>query len=114
VKPAECGLACELCDQPAIHADLVPDASVPGNALGEAGYRLQPLCLIHTVDRRQVSTSRVREILRCERQGIGRLDRGRVCGDCLCLDCNREYRRHPAEVEHPFLNVLCDGSVVKL
>ena len=44
----------------------------------------------------------------------------RASGDCVCDTCGREYRRHPREPheagpEHePYLERLCDGSLVKL
>jgi hypothetical protein len=115
MKPAETALTCELCGEPAIYCDSVPDSNTRGMNLGECGYRLQALCWIHGVERRQdVATSRVNQILRCEKQGIGRLDRDRCGGDVVCVDCGRKFYDHPQEKEHPFLNVLCDGSVVKL
>lgn len=80
MRPAELSPNCELCGQPADYCDSVPDAGSDGNHPSEAGYRLTPLCWIHAVERRGVSTSRIREILRCESQGIARLDRGRASG----------------------------------
>lgn len=115
MRPAETVLTCELCGEPAVYCDSVPDANKSGVNLNECGYRLQPLCWLHGVERRQeVATSRVNQILRCEQQGIGRLDRDRCGGDVLCNDCGRKFYDHPQEKEFPFLNVLCDGSVVKL
>lgn len=117
MRPAETALSCELCGEPAVYCDSVPDPAVPGaNHLpgAECGYRLQPLCWLCGVDRKQVATSRVNQLLRCEGQGIGRLDRDRCGGDVLCVDCGRKFYDHPEEREFPFLNVLCDGSVVKL
>lgn len=116
MRSAETALTCELCPEPAVYCDSVPDPNQRGaNHLNECGYRLQPLCWLHGAERkREVATSRVNQILRCERQGIGRLDRDRCGGDVVCLDCGRKFYDHPEEVEHRFLNVLCDGSVVKL
>ena len=114
MRPGECGLSCEECGEPAVYCDSIPDAAVPGYTPGEAGYRLQALCWLHGAERKRVATSRVYQILRCERQGIGRLDRDRCGGDVLCPDCGRKFYDHPEEEEFPFLNVLCDGSVVKL
>lgn len=43
----------------------------------------------------------------------------RTGGGVICAACGREYRRHPHS-EHrdwngdPFLNVLCNGDLVKL
>ena len=43
----------------------------------------------------------------------------RAGGACVCADCGREYRAHPYS-EHsdynddPYLNVLCNGDLVKL
>lgn len=44
----------------------------------------------------------------------------RASGDCICEICGKEYRRHPDDMEElsyqglPFLQVLCDGTRVKL
>jgi hypothetical protein len=44
----------------------------------------------------------------------------RVSGDCICLICGGKYYDHPNDMEQldwqgsPFLNVLCDGTRVKL
>jgi DNA-binding XRE family transcriptional regulator len=67
---------CETCGQPASYCDSVPDASLPGMHPSECGYRLQPLCWLCAVDRRQVATSRVQDLLLAE--GIGYLYRGRA------------------------------------
>ena len=108
---AEVSLKCELCDQPAEYADSVPD----GNAgPKDHQYRWKPFCWLHAIERRQVATSRVQPIARCEKQQLGRIDRDRCGGDCLCPDCGRKYYDHPKDIDFPFLNVLCDGSVVKL
>lgn len=115
MKRCECGLKCELCNLPADYADSIPDASIPsGHSRSECGYRLQPLCWIHAVDRRGHNTSRVQPIVRCESAGVGRLDGGRASGDCVCFDCGREFRRHPKCEDAEYLNVLCSGEVVKL
>jgi hypothetical protein len=45
---------------------------------------------------------------------VARLDRDRCGGDCVCSDCGRKYYDHPQNAEYPFLNEICDGSVVKL
>lgn len=42
----------------------------------------------------------------------------RASGDCMCT-CGKKYYDHPADYSQlfngsPFLNVLCDGSYVKL
>lgn len=43
----------------------------------------------------------------------------RTSGSVICQQCGKEYRRHPHS-EHrdwnddPFLNVLCNGELVKL
>jgi hypothetical protein len=113
-RPAETALTCELCGEPAVYCDSIPDASLPRIHPSECGYRLQALCWLHGAERKQVATSRVNQILRCEGQGIGRLDRDRCGGDVLCLDCGRKFYDHPQEEEHRYMNVLCDGSVVKL
>lgn len=114
MRPAETALICELCREPAVYCDSVPDHRLPGVTAGECGYRLKAFCWLHGAERKRVATSRVNQILRCEKQGIGRLDRDRCSGDVLCWDCGRKFYDHPQEIEFPFLNVLCDGSVVKL
>lgn len=38
----------------------------------------------------------------------------RAAGDCICLVCNKKYQRHPVVKDYEWLNVLCDGSLVKL
>lgn len=103
---------CELCGQLADYCDSIPDASVPGYTPSEAGYRLQPLCWLHAVDRRRVNTSRVEALLVID--GVGHLDRGRASGECVCIDCGRLYRQHPRQPGAECLTVLCDGSLVKL
>lgn len=107
-------LTCWDCGAPTDYCDSIPSASVEGTRRGECGYRLVALCWFHGAERKQVATSRVREVLRCERQGFARLDRGRAGGGCICPDCGRDYHRHPRDADYEFLNVLCDGSLVKL
>ena len=112
MRPAEMSGLCEGCGQPADYCDSVPDARVSGYAPSECGYRLQPLCWLHAVERRQVSTSRVRDVYRDGERAW--LDRGRAGGDCVCDGCGRKYYDHPQFPPAPFLNQLCDGSLVKL
>ena len=112
MRSAETLPTCELCAADADYCDSVPDADIPGTHPSECGYRLQSLCWMHAAVRRASNTSRVREILVAE--GVGHLDRGYACGECVCHDCGRIYFRHPALPAHHFLTVLCDGSVVKL
>lgn len=117
MRPAEMSPWCEPCQDagrrtPADYCDSIPDASVPGRTPSECGYRLVPLCWIHAAERREVATSRVSEVL--IDGGVARLDHDRAGGDCQCLDCGRRYYDHPPCATHPFLTVLCDGSVVKL
>jgi hypothetical protein len=43
----------------------------------------------------------------------------RTSGSVICKVCGKEYRRHPHSDDRdwngdPFLNELCDGSLVKL
>lgn len=44
----------------------------------------------------------------------------RTSGSAVCQKCGKEYRRHPLSADHldyngdPFLNVLCNGDLVKL
>jgi len=32
----------------------------------------------------------------------------------ICERCNKKYSEHPRDLENSYLNVLCDGSKVKL
>lgn len=47
-------------------------------------------------------------------------DYRRASGEVICEICNKEYRKHPLDVDNlgyngkPYLNRLCDGSLVKL
>jgi hypothetical protein len=38
----------------------------------------------------------------------------RASGDVPCPICGKTYSRHPEDVEYPYLNRLCDGTLVKL
>lgn len=107
----------EECGQPAEYCDSVPNpAAGSPHRHHEFHYRLMPLCWVHMIERKELvgNTARIEQLLRCEKQGLGRLDRDRAGGDCICPDCGRKYYDHPQEQEHAFLNLLCDGSVVKL
>lgn len=75
--------------------------------------KIVPLCWTHKLRERMLGATRLGEAVACPTQGLARLDRGRSGGDCLC-ECGRKYYDHPQDADHPFLNVLCDGSVVKL
>ena len=112
MRSAETKTTCEHCGRVAEYCDSIPDATITGTHPSECGYRLQALCWVHAVERRQVATSRVAQLLVCG--DVGRLDRERCGGDCVCEDCGKTYYRHPVCPEFPFLHVLCDGSVVKL
>lgn len=114
MRPAELTTTCEECGQTADYCDSVPDPSKPGANSNECGYRHKPLCWCHAAERRRVNTSRIQDLIYCEKQGLCRVDRGRAAGDCICGECSRDYRHHPHDIDHPYLNVLCDGSVVKL
>lgn len=115
MRPAEVGIRCEVCGGPTSYADVaVCDASKPGYTPAECGFRTQPLCWLHGAERKRISTARVFDVLLCKGQGIGRIDRDRCGGDVNCLDCGRSFRSHPKDLDHPYLNVLCDGSLVKL
>lgn len=111
---AVCGMVCELCGEPAEYCDTVPDSRVTGTHPSECGYRLKAFCWLHGVERKSVATSRVEHLLRCESQRISRIDRDRAGGDVVCEGCGRKYYDHPQDIDYPFLNVLCDGSLVKL
>jgi hypothetical protein len=51
---------------------------------------------------------------------IPEVDFIRASGDVICEVCGKPYRKHPFDMEiigwqdEPFLNVLCDGTRVKL
>ncbi len=66
-------MKCERCEQPARYEDSVPDATVPGTHPSECGYRRAFLCLVHALERRQVTTNRVKPLVlvcpRCRREG---------------------------------------------
>lgn len=38
----------------------------------------------------------------------------RASNDCPCSTCGRPYRQHPLLATFDWLNVLCDGTLVKL
>lgn len=114
MRPAEMALACETCGLPADYYDSVPDAGVQGLTPAEAGYRLKPLCWLCAVARSIVTTSRLDLVLRCESQGIARVDGGRAGGDCVCPACGKKFYDHPRDADHPYMTVLCDGTAVKL
>lgn len=44
----------------------------------------------------------------------------RASGDCICHICEKEYRKHRLDSKYldwenrPYLNTLCDGTLVKL
>jgi hypothetical protein len=108
MRRAELNLTCRHCSEPVYMCDSVPDAN------SETGYRWVGLCWVHTIERRQVATNRINELVTCERQGLARVDRGRAGGDVVCHECGRLFYNHPQDIDHPYLRVLCDGSVVKL
>ena len=114
MKPCEMSIWCHRCTRMADYCESVPDSSAPGVNPGECGYKWVPLCWLCAVERREVATSRVSEALICEKDEVLRLDRGRCSGLCVCEDCGKAYYDHPPVPEYPFLQLLCDGSVVKL
>lgn len=106
MKPCEIPLTCCNCPEPVYMADSVPD--------GEGGYWWKGYCFIHAIERRQVATSRLTEVLLCQSQGVARIDYGRAGGDVFCLDCGRKLYDHPRDLDHSYMTVVCDGSAVKL
>lgn len=38
----------------------------------------------------------------------------RADGRVMCQKCNKPYNKHPVDNNHPWLNRLCDGRLVKL
>lgn len=38
----------------------------------------------------------------------------RAGGDVICPKCGKMYKKHKQHDKHPWLNVLCDGTLVKL
>lgn len=113
-RSREVPLKCRDCDEPAEYADSCPDPDKQGSNLNECGYTWRAFCRLHAAYRREHNTSRVTPILRCESQGLGRLDGGRAGGDCICYLCGRLYYQHPNDRDYPFMTVLCDGELVKL
>lgn len=113
-RPCEMPLRCHVCGSDNIYkADSVPSAE-DSPSPHEIAYRWRPYCFAHAMERKEVATNRLSEIVICEQQGLARVDRGRSSGFCICPDCNRDYFRHLPDLDHPFLRVLCDGSAVKL
>lgn len=104
-----CPTKCELCNEPATHANSVPDAM--NSTEFHHAYRLMPLCWLHAVDAREDNCSRVVEVL--PDGDVCRVDGGRASGDAVC-ECGAKFNRHPANATYPYLNQLCDGSLVKL
>ncbi len=35
-------------------------------------------------------------------------------GECICTDCNRQYRKHPYAYPQDWLRVLCNGTLAHL
>lgn len=52
-RTCETDLTCELCGNPAVYCDSIPDARVPGYSRSECGYRLQSLCWLCGVIRKE-------------------------------------------------------------
>ncbi len=107
---------CEHCSGETVYVDSVPDARIQGTHPSECGYRLSPLCWLHGAERRLVATSRLQEVFLVGEppHQVGFIDRDRAGGDCLCDHCGRKYYDHPQLSAAPYLNQLCDGSLVKL
>jgi|SRR6185437_1976369 len=106
---------CALCNNPAEYADsvILPEASgYPHATSPKFGWK--KFCWLHAAERRESNESRVTPILWCEQENCFRLDFDRTSGECICGECGQPYRKHPKCVDYPFLNVLCDESLVKL
>ena len=83
---------------------------------GPDGLVLVPWCWQHGVDRALEPDSRMGPAI-CH-DGKAYPDAGRASGQAVC-QCGKEYRDHPmfgllGYRDQPFLNQLCDGTVVKL
>lgn len=103
MRPGEVSLTCSLCDEPTERAVRSIDRV------------LIPYCRTHGIVVTATNPLATHEyVVRCEGQGLARLDRDRCGGDVICTDCGRKYYDHPQDLDHPYLNVLCDGSAVKL
>ena len=105
---------CELCDRPAEFVDSIPDSHKRGVNLNECGYRPQLLCWIHATERSNDNTSRVKDLIVCEFQKLLRVDAGMASKHMICHECYRSFLSHKNDSDHPYLTVLCDGSLVKL
>lgn len=108
MRSCELKMTCEYCDKPVTAADSLPFSH------GQNTRQWVGLCRLHAAHRRGVETSRVVDAIVCESQGIARIDRDRCGGGVLCESCGLLYYAHPRDADYPFLNVLCDGSLVKL
>lgn len=80
----------------------------------DAGF----ICGEHRIDTVVAYVNRLcAEVERLQAPPVGVL---RASGDCICHVCKVAYRHHPFAEEHidqsgdPFLNRLCDGTLVKL
>lgn len=107
---------CELCGVHAEYCQTVPDENAERRERNRSATRLQPLCFFHAVERRQQGSAHVAELLVVE--DVGHLDRDRCGGDVVCADCGKKFYDHPqfeaGGGAFRFLNILCDGSLVKL
>jgi hypothetical protein len=105
MRSCETKTVCEICGEPAEHCEAMLN-------ILEQHYRLRPLCWRHKVARQHDWPDLQMHQLLIDGD-IGRLDRDRCGGDCICDECGRKYFDLPQCRTFPFLNVLCDGSVVK-
>jgi hypothetical protein len=103
-----------LCGRPAEYAHSVPDSTVAGLNHSECGYKIIPACFSCSMRLREQNTDRHWPLLRCELQGIGRVDFGVAGGGAVCEYCGYDYYHHLRDLDYPFMTVLCDGSAVKL
>lgn len=53
-------------------------------------------------------------LIHCVYQRMVRVDAGRASGYAICVDCEKELRKHPRDFDHPYMKVLCNGALVKL
>ncbi len=104
---------CEECGKEAEFCDSVPDPTQGGD--GEFCYRYKPLCYLHMLYRKMYvgNTTRIKPVLVGD-DGRAYVDFDRASGLCVCPACGRDYYSHPQFKPAPFLNQLCDGTLVKL
>lgn len=106
--PQVCDLECFYCIRPAERCRVWKDTS-PTPLCWSCAMRLK-----FPFPENDDPPAVIDDLLICPGQKLARLDRGRAGGDCLCRECWQDYYHHDRDFDHPYMTVLCDGSVVKL